>query len=374
MKTRLTHIFILMLSLVTTSCYKEEVVGHSENTNRTILFYMAADNDLADEVQEKIQAITAAYAPGPGENHLLIYLDAGTNGTPRLMEVKQGVNGSGNTLEVVEEYPDENSASERVFRRVLSTMTLQFPAVDYGLIMFSHSSGWLPEGTFAQSRSVAMDNRKELELTDFAAAIPDGQFRFILFESCHMAGVEVAYELKDKTNCILASCTEMISPGFTPLYGKLLDVLYRERPRLEDFAEAYYNHYKDAAGASVSVIHTEELTPVKYLLQEMESHVEHWEHVDRSGIQHFDRREKDYLFHDLAGYVQCVGTEDENARLNELLPRIVTYQAATPSFIPDSEYGFEIKQHCGLTIYIPLAQFKFINGERKKLKLYREVI
>lgn len=251
-------------------------------------------------------------------------------------------------------------------------MTARFPAVEYGLVMFSHSSGWLPEGMFIKSRSVAMDDRKEMELTEFAAQIPDKQFSFIIFESCHMAGVEVAYELKDKTSCIIASCTEMISPGFTPLYDKLCRVICSQSMPLEEFAQAYYDYYKDSPGVSISVINTRELKPLKYLLREVEAHVEHWEYVDRSVIQHFDRRADNYLFHDLAGYVRCTGTEDENARLDELLPRIVTYQAATESFIPDSEHGFDITQHCGLTIYLPLMQYTFMNGEMEKLKLYRE--
>ncbi|MCD8181861.1 MAG: hypothetical protein LUE99_00865 [Bacteroides sp.] len=81
MRTRLINIFTMLLPLVATSCYEEAVIGHTENTNRTVLFYMAADNDLADESHEKIQALIDAWAPERGENHLLIYQDAGTDGT-----------------------------------------------------------------------------------------------------------------------------------------------------------------------------------------------------------------------------------------------------------------------------------------------------
>lgn len=355
------------------SChYEEEVVDHVERTNRTVLYYMAADNDLAAEVQSKTEALAAAWHPGRGENHLLIYQDGGSVAPPRLLEVLPGAEGVSNTLQVVQEYEEWNSASNIVFRKVLSDVTLRFPNADYGLVMCSLGSGWLPEGTFTQSRSVATDGTKELELREFAAAIPDGQFLFILFESSHMAGVEVAYELKDKTRYIVASAAEVPSSGFTPLCDTLLATLYTQNPPLETFARSYYNYYKSRGGATVSVIDASEISPVRYVLHDAEKHVEHWEWIDRSDIQHFDLRQENYLFYDLADYVHAIGTEEENARLAEILDKAVVYHAASKSFLPDEEYGFDIGRHCGLTVYIPWAQFTFMNGERKKLKLFRE--
>ncbi len=72
-------------------------------------------------------------------------------------------------------------------------MVMRYPGSDYGLVMFSHGSGWLPEGVFSSNTpSVATDGKRELDLQDFARCIPQGRFRFIIFESCLMAGVEVA--------------------------------------------------------------------------------------------------------------------------------------------------------------------------------------
>ena len=357
------------------SCYHdEEVIDHVERTNRTVLYYMAADNDLAaaENMQTKAEALAAAWHPGRGENHLVIYLDTGDDTPPHLLEVLPGIAGSANSLQVVQEYKPQNSASHAVFRKVLSDVLLGFPGIDYGLVMFSPGSGWLPEGTFTQSRSVAADGNRELELSEFAAAIPDGQFLFILFESSHMAGVEVAYELKDKTRYIVASAAEVLSPGYTPLYDTLLATLYTQTPPLEEFAEVCYDYYKDKGGVTISVIDASALAPVKYVLSDAESHVEHWEYVDRSDIQHFDRRRENYLFYDLADYLRVIGTKEENARLQEILSKAVVYHAAGEAFLPDEEYGFGISRHCGLTVYIPWAQFTFMNGQRGKLKLFTE--
>lgn len=365
---------ILIIPPLLCSCLKEEADNHERLPNRTILFYMAGDNSLSKETQEKVDALAAAWNIG-GENHLLVYQDRGGEYNPRLLEIKTGPDGKGVT-EVLEEYEPENSAAKAVFSRVLTNAVLRYPASDYGLVMFSHGSGWLPAGTFAGSRSVVIDSDRELELGDFASAIPNGQFSFIVFESCLMAGVEVAYELKDKTEYILASSAEIVSPGFTPLYGKMLERLYKMTPDLTGFAQDYYNHCNlqsgDKRSGTVSVIRGAELLPLKPLLNRLESQVKNWDWLERGNIQHFDRKQADNLFYDLESYVRTIGSQGDVNELAGILDRAVIYQAATETFMPASPYGFNIRQHCGLTVYIPNYKYPHLNARRKQLLLFSE--
>lgn len=258
MKLSIHSIILLMAFPLLSSCWKEEADNLPVIPNRTILFYMAGDNSLADETQQKIDALAQAWSIG-GNNHLLVYQDRGGEHLPRLLALRADADGRG-TAEVLEEYADENSASTAVFARVLNDMVRHYPGSDYGLVVFSHSSGWLPAGTFAQPRSVVTDGVAEMELIDFARIIPNGQFRFIIFESCLMAGAEVAYELKDKTDYIVASSAEILSPGFTPLYATMLEKLYKGRPDLTGFARAYFDYCNqlpaDSRSATISVIST----------------------------------------------------------------------------------------------------------------------
>lgn len=365
---------ILIIPPLLSSCLKEEADNRQLLPERTILFYMAGDNGLSEETQEKVDALVSAWNIAD-ENRLLVFQDKGGENAPRLLEIKAGSNGKG-MIELLEEYKDGNSATTKVFARVLNDMVRHCPSSDYGLVLFSHSSGWFPTGTFAQPRSVVTDGDTEFELIDFARTIPNGQFRFIIFESCLMAGAEVVYELKDKTDYIFASSAEILSPGFTPLYGKMLECLYKFTPDLTAFASEYYDYCNGLSGdnrsATVSVISTAGLAPLKSLLARAESHVEHWEWVERDGIQHFDRRAKDYLFYDLEGYIKSIGTQEEINELAGILEGTVLYKAATDEFMPGDPYGFSIKQHCGLTIYIPVAKFKELNTQRNRLLLFSD--
>lgn len=373
MKSRSISI-VLIIPLMLSSCLQEEADNATVLPKRTVLFYMAGDNNLGDETQEKIGALSEDWNIG-GDNHLLVYQDRGASRLPRLLEIKTGVDGKGK-VDVLEEYGQENSASSPVFSRVLGDMVMRYPGSDYGLVVFSHGSGWLPSGTFSpDTRSVAVDGDSEFDLQDFAGCIPRNQFRFIIFESCLMAGAEVAFELQDKTDYILASCAEIVSPGFTPLYGKMLPLIYSNEPKLAEFAAEYFNYCNGLTGdrrsATVSVIRPSGLAPLKQLLAQAEGRVLQWKEVDRENVQAFDRRST-HLFHDLEGYLREIGTPQENRALADILRQSIIYKASTESFMPSATGGFQIKEHCGLTIYIPTEKYEYLNMRRKRLRLFSE--
>lgn len=371
----------LTIPIVLSSCWKDQADNIPMKPNRTVLFYMAGDNSLRGEMQEKIDALTEAWNID-GNNHLLIYEDKGLDQTPCLLEIKNNSKGKGE-IKVLKEYTkEENSASPEVFSRVLNDMILFYPGSDYGLVMFSHGSGWLPEGIYSSNtRSIAMDGQQEFDLQDFAKCIPQKQFRFIIFESCLMASVEVAYELLGKADYILASSAEIVSPGFTPLYKKLLPLIYSYNPDLETFAVEYFNYYNslsnDMRSATISVIRPSELIPLKKMLSQAEKRIENWSHIKRDDIQAFDRHST-HLFYDLESYLKQIGTPQENITLANILKKSIIYRASTEHFMPSTIGGFEIKEHCGLTIYIPIESFvhtekyKELNLKRKRLMLFSE--
>lgn len=361
---------LLVFPQLLCSCLDEKGDNRPVFPSRTILFYMTGDSGLEEEIAEKTAALAAAWNV-EGDNHLLVYQGRTADSHPRLLEIGK------DKTDVLEEYKEGFVSFSSAFAQTLNDMVRHCPGSDYGLIVFSHGSGWLPSGTNITPRSVATDGKSEFELIDFAHSIPDGQFRFILFESCQMAGIEVAYELKDKTNIILASSAEIVSPGFTPIYARMLERLYKDTPDVEGFADDYYEYCNrqsgDARSATVSVISTAGLAPFKTFIKRVEEeNVEHWEWVERDNIQHFDRRKDNYLFYDLEGYIRSIGSQKDINELAGLLDGVIRYSAATESFLPDTTYGYDIAQHCGLTIYIPVQRYSYLNTQRKRLLLFSE--
>ena len=306
MKQRFIYIY-LFLPVLLSSCWLDE---HADNTPvqayRTVLFYLAIDGSSSDEVQPRLDALQEVWSNDLSlGGHLLVYVGGTSTDPARLMEmVAADTDGGKVSLKELYSYENTHSASAELFSRVINDMYTLYPSQDYGLVFFSHGTGWLPAeylefprrrsaetdtpiGTNTpagtNSRSVVSDDGNILELRDFALAIPDGQFSFIVLESGYMAGLEVAYELKEKTDYLIAACTEIPSPGFLPVYGSILPELFKAYPYYRKAAQAYFDYYNRSSGdfcsATVSVIQTSKLEPLKRMLNTAESRVGDWEEL-----------------------------------------------------------------------------------------------
>jgi len=367
MKKVILYIYLILLSpLLFTGC-ENEMEHKEEKTDRTILVYLGRDNNLKVEEENKIKYILQGWS---GEGKLVFYEDKG-NGSPCLSEAYT-VNGE-NKLRTVYQYPEENSASPAVLKRAIEDTQNLYPSTSYGLIVFSHGTGWLPAGTKATTRSIIIDNKEEMEITDFASVIPNNMFDFIIFEACFMAGIEVAYELKYKTDYILCSATEILSPGFVHEYARSFDLLYKPTADLRSFAQAAVDRIKYNAGSfqssTLSVIKTSELDALGNWIKLNASFNEQPDIMD---IQRFDSY-KNPLFFDFEDYFSRLVPEKSRKQLTSLINKVVIYENATPDFLKGYG-GFEIKKHSGLTTYIFQDALPELNTEYVNLRWYREVL
>lgn len=376
---KINHLIgILFCSSLLLACSEEHSVKTVPSARRTVLVYLAGDNSLSGEVWEKVDALVSGWHNM--QDNLLIYQDTrGEKGTPSLMKVI--CNGSHSYTEVVKEYPDANSADPQAFSDVLRDATSGFPAPSYGLLLFSHGTGWLPAGSYVDPRaayrpagrgvsgeglrSIIDDAGREMEIADFAAAIPDGQFDFIVLEACLMASSEVAYELRDKAGYLLASSTEILSPGFTPVYEDMLQALFAQpEAALTEVAAAYYTYCNEQEtpyrSATVSVIRLDEMEELARAVGEVYRLLpDEISSEELKNIQCFDRSD-DRLFFDLASLITyATGKADGRVvaeHATEVLSDVIRYKCATPFFV-----SLPIHSHSGLTVYIPQHDYPVLN-------------
>jgi len=368
--------FFLLAACLTffISCKEEkeiQPVVPPELPERTIIAYFVGDNDLSSEISPKIDALQQGMAQmGETDNHLIVYADY-RDQMPELSEV------TASGIKQLEQYAARNSASAANFSAILQQVMQDYPAKSYGLICFSHASGWLPQSAlnnpvgFAKNaypafRSVFDDNGYEMPLSEFADAIPltpnGDKLKFILLETCYMAGAEVAYELRNKTEWILASAAEMLSPGWEDIYPSQLAGLFMPEPQLKDFAQAYFDYRSNQTGASrsatVSLISTEKMEELANEVKALRSNENNM--IDVSNIQCFNRNSY-HLFFDLSDYVESFANPDQISDYEKTLSEVVIYQAATFQFMPGYPYSYLILKHCGLTTYIEQPQFPDLN-------------
>lgn len=375
MNRLLLSIFALLLLV---SCKNEDEPVVDPTVERTVLVWLAGDNNLSSEVPHKISALAQGYLFAKQPNtRLLIYADRRSD-YPQLIEIV----GQGE-LKILATYPAHNSASPETLNRMLTEMMETAPAKSYGLIVFSHATGWLPTGALEHptdyfepkslSRSIFDDNGDQMAISDFADALPC-KFDYIVFENCFTAGIEVAYELRNKANRILVSSAEILSPGFEEIYSSSLGLLMQPNADLNGFAQKYFEYRNAMSGnsrsATVSVISTSAIEPLADLVCSIESSSEPISEEDLSYMQRFNRHNYT-LFFDLAEYLEARAPERE-AEINEAINNAVGFASNTATFMPGSSYnGFYIHHHCGLTTYIPQSKFPELNEEYNKTAWYQ---
>lgn len=354
----------VVCSALLVSCVSES--DEAVPVEQVLLVYLGGDNDLSYESNEKLYAITNGYFGSPNRR-ILLYQDTAEKET-KLLEVKE--NGK---MEVIETFLEENSADPAVLARVIRQSKQRYPEARFNLLLFSHASGWLPPGALANprsSRSILNDKGDEMRLADFAAAIPDGMFDCIVFEACFMAGIEVAWELKEKTRYIAASSAEIVSPGFTTVYKTAIDEL--AAGNFIQFMEEAFRYFDKQTGylnsATFSIIETKQLDA---LAEFVRTHRVSDREVDLSQIQFFDRTQGRHLFYDFGDYYAALlETALEKQQLQVLMDACIVWKAST-SYFMSGYNGFPIIRHSGLTTYVAQARYPWLNAAYQELKWYQ---
>ncbi len=388
MKQHYTYSFLLYLVLLFTtfSCINEPESDLLLPKGRTLLVYIAGDNSLSNEVSDMSEALKKGWNPKT-MGQLVIFADSRNNTSPVLIKLKQR---KGITVaDTLRRYANKNSASSELLSQVIADTKVVAPGESYGMILFSHASGWLPERAFLDPlgwsalpgdkqkvvpRSIFEDTKREMELADFAAAIPDGSFEFIASEMCFMSGVEIAYALRNKTEYLLAAAPEVLSPGFTPLYTTSLDLLYKPQADLKGFAQAFYNYFNNLQdlykSAAISLVRTSEMEALAELTREIAHPSLTQEQIDH--IQHYDGNYRPaswpHVFFDFGDYISNVATPQQAEKLKNQLEKVVIFKINTPKLI-----YIDIGKHSGLSVYIPQQSVPRLNEEYQNTEWWKAV-
>jgi hypothetical protein len=323
-------------------------------TDRTIIVYMAANNDLSDDAWDNISEMQSGY--GEKGANLIVFI-APEDDTPHILRIGRESNIR------VKNYPvDFNAMDAAQMREVLNDITGMYPAASYGLVLWSHGTSWLPAGR--QLKSFGEDNGRQMNIAALVAALPV-RFDFILMDACLMGSVEVAYELRNKANFILASPAEIIYTGFP--YMQIIPELIQPEINLRKVAESYFNFYDKMPGAyrsaTISLINTGELERLALVTAQLTADRAFDAVIfDRSSVQRLDVYEEHYTF-DFLDFIEKAFPNADINPLKEQLSKTVLYKANTPRFIDE----YDIRTCCGLSCYILHPQRDDLNEYYQQL-------
>ena len=133
--SKIRFFFLIYSVMIFSACHDSDKI-EPEYGERTVLIYMAADNNLNKDGETNIKSILKGMEQTAGR--LVIYIDPRYD-VPRLLTVKGG---KGCRLDTLETYTEENSASPEVLARVVQEVQKRYPASSYGLVLWSHGLGY----------------------------------------------------------------------------------------------------------------------------------------------------------------------------------------------------------------------------------------
>lgn len=383
-----------------------------QHYGRTVLVYMAMQNSLGSSGYHRADSAEIANAMQyiPENDRLLLFIDDAKQ--PRIYELNRNLATTDKATglpygpKLLKRWDQEqSSATGEMLTEVLRYARENFDSDEYGLVMGSHATGWLPQGGASEGGSAARAPRRtfgidvgpdgsmssdkgvagslpdEIEIDDLARAIKASGVHpaYTLFDACLMQNVEVAYAMRDVTDYIIASPISISAEG--AYYTDLVRLgLFTSDP--VDVARVYASYYlgqgsipyTDGYGTVISCVRTAGLEPLantaRQLLTELtktddsENCVNILKAAKMNGAFYYHPYCSNFYwrphYYDMLSAFKSLGANEEQMQyLRDAISLAIVYKAANKSFwigpgyyamqqIPENEDDW-----CGMSMFVP---------------------
>lgn len=300
----------------------------------TTLIYMVADNTMDSDVDYSISQLKAGAKRSAGT--AVVYVDR-MDEAPRLFKITQ----AGEEV-LLKNYEEENSANVETLVRVIEETKELVPSERFGLVLWSHSMGWVPSG-YSRTRSVWPDKGEQafprtryigpdfhpgnvtvdtmIEIDALAAGLPDHVAEYIWFDMCLMGSVEALYALRYKSDYLIASPTEVLAEGSYDAsgipYAKVLPYMFGGVEGLKQACNAYFQHYNGMKydvlrSATITLVDAAQLDGLYDVVHgALSGHLADAAGMDVSGLQVYHTSDVPQVFFDLKDMVNRLKNTDD---------------------------------------------------------------
>lgn len=337
------------------ACQEEEgntPAGTEGTGRRTVLVYMNARNSLYGNVYQDSVELAQGARKMNSQDRLLLYVCK--DSLSYLYRIS-----AGGTRLLLQCSAEQNASDPKQLEMLLKWTKEQFPSQSYGLVLWSHSDGWLPSTNVARvnSRGFGVDAGAgsgagsdwtpdgklgaQMNITDLAQAVSASGIRpkYIFFDSCLMLGVEAAYDLRNVTDWVIGSPAQIPSVGAE--YSDMVqEALFSEPLDPKAFTEGYvkqastYPEYGDM-GVVLGAVQTDRLENLASVTRTMIGKYAGSNETDLTGVLAYDRYLRNSFYRpEYYDFKQVMlrlitDTADRQTWL-QALEACVQYPAATP--------------------------------------------
>ena len=406
---KLFTLFICMISLAMTftGCSEEAFDTDSVNKQTILVFYpwtgSKSNTGLLGYLQNNIDSICDGIIDRKGLNNsrVLVFLSDKYNHST-LYDLQYDATTKSVNRVPLKEYEGTSYASAEGIADIMNEVKTQADALNYALIVGVHGCGWTYASDWSRypyyarpSVTRPRDNNfsgiqfgpdpnapltrffgsvslaeNAMDISTLAEGIRESgmKMQYILFDACYMSNIETAYELKDVTNYMIASGSEIMAAGLP--YRSMWSYLNSSTPNYSSIVSTSVNFYKNNSSApfcNLAAIDCRQVEKLASVMKDINAEYQLSASVSLDSIQHLDGFRPN-LFYDLETYVDSLHPSGYllDQFKNQLKLTIKasdhTEEAYTCIYSSDS---FKIKNYCGITISDPSQHSVAIKGREK---------
>lgn len=361
---------LFILSLIAIICSGCEY--QTENKKQTLFFFYPWSVNLTHYFENNIANFESSISKKDLKNNRIVVFISQSETEAYMYEIKlqKGII-SHDTIVNFINYNYEYTSVEGL-TKLLNLVKGSDLTQKFAMIIGCHGDAWIPTKDFKRSFGGGdMASRIDISTLRNALIRSNIKAEYILFDDCYMSSVEVAYELRNVCNYIIASPAEIMATGM-PFKDIAKDLLFEANYMA--ICNEFYNYYvnnQSAPYGAISVIACNELDG----LADIMSQIVHSAKIDTmEDIQVYDAYNP-HIFFDLGDYVFAICTD--NLLLSEFekkIQRAIPYKATTKYVYA---YGFgeiEVLNFSGISTSAPSKNKKTISYEETEWwkKVYKK--
>lgn len=359
-KTYYIVAFLLVLLMVTSCAKPPKIITYKK---LSVFAFIISDNNLDDHTDYIEKDLVRGLKGCPVGTEMFLYVDR-QNETPSLRHLFLLESGQVG-VKTIAQYDEQCSTSPQVFREVLNTMISKSSGRRYGLIYWSHGSGWLPgispdNASLRNTRALGVDGIYCMDVGDMDNILSGNRAPFfIVLDACFMGAVEVAYSLRNSTSYLIASSSETLGVGF-PYHLMLPELVKGSQESLAHSLDIYLDYcYTDYYGdgtisGMASLIDCSQVESLAFAYKNVFEHSK--DSIVKDSIQFFDCSYP-HLYYDLDDYVHAITDDSLSLALfDNQLQKTVIHKVTTPSVFTQTggrDSMLAINRYSGLSTYIP---------------------
>lgn len=244
---------------------------------RTIIMYLpysgSGSNDLYPFFEQNILDVEQSIkqAGGLGTNNL--YVVIADHSPARVYLYRVRMEGTECVHDTIKRYDYPRLMDAQWITRVINDVRSISNTPKYAMLVGCHGNGWLP-----QKDNVARAKTRwfggpgyAISIADFAQGIQQAgiKLEYLVFDDCYLSCAEVAYDLRNATNTLIASTSEVMAAGMP--YAKVFQYLAAPQPNFGQLVNDYIAYYQSTATpyATIGVIKTQYIQPMAQLMRQV---------------------------------------------------------------------------------------------------------